>query len=240
MRADLRVFEPVFDSAWLDATKTYLAGIARVAGQARDLDVIIDRLESSVNLLSASDQHGVDVLRDRLRAERHNEFIRIVDALAGEGRPGVEHFVRSLEVAPPSPHAELVIVRDLVAATGRQWQRLRSAARRAAETATDDTLHRVRIRAKNLRYSLDTLAPVLHSSARAHVKSLAALQDHLGQVQDAFVVERWLREHGTASADSFVLGELVGIERARRAQLIDEWRGVWRRAARPRLRRWAR
>jgi CHAD domain-containing protein len=240
VRADLRVFAPVFDPPWLEVSNSRLEAVAQLAGRARDLDVIIDRLASIAPSLPAPEAFAVEALLQGLRSDRHDEMERIVAELAPTEPSAVDQLARSLTSGPLSAHAALVEIDDLVEAATRQWRKLRASARRAADAPTEDALHRVRIRTKNLRYSLDTLAPVLHPSARNHAKALAALQDHLGHIQDGTVVERWLRARGTRVADPFVAGELVGIERARREQLVDTWRAEWRRATRPRLRRWTR
>ena len=71
------------------------------------------------------------------------------------------------------------------------------------------------------------------------MKALVALQDHLGEMQDAVVIEQWLRvAHETGRGEAFVVGELVGLERARKERLRGTWRDQWKHAARPKLRRW--
>jgi len=90
-------------------------------------------------------------------------------------------------------------------------------------------------------FSSETLEPLLHSSARDHAKALVSLQDHLGAMQDAEVVERWLRGAlSNGRGDAFVVGELVGLERARKERVCATWETKWQRAARGKLRRWAR
>jgi CHAD domain-containing protein len=135
--------------------------------------------------------------------------------------------------------ADQVAIEDLVAATRRQWRRLRKSVRSAEALPSAENLHKVRVRAKTLRYSLETLEPVLDKSARRHAKSLAALQNHLGEMQDAVVIERWLRGfRDTGRGDVFLIGELVGIERAREEWFRATWRERWGRASRKRRCRW--
>jgi CHAD domain-containing protein len=142
---------------------------------------------------------------------------------------------------PLAAGADEVAIDDLVAATRRQWRRLRKSVRAAEALPSAENLHKVRVRAKTLRYSLETLEPVLDRSARRHAKALAALQGHLGEMQDAVVIERWLRDfRETGRSDAFLIGELVGIERAREEWFRATWRERWRRASRKRRHRWTR
>jgi CHAD domain-containing protein len=138
-------------------------------------------------------------------------------------------------------YADEVVVEDFVAAARRQYRRLRESVRAAEAMPNAENLHRVRVRTKRLRYSLETLEPVLHSSARAHAKALAALQDHLGEMQDADVIERWLRAARHAGGnDEFVLGELIGFELGRKAWVGATWQGRWKQASGRPSRRWSR
>ena len=239
VRAVLRVFAPLFDPGRIDAATNSLRKLARVSGQARDFDVIIDRLAALASSLPVCDRPAAEGLLARLRTERHEAFGDVLDALADDGTATAE--LAASVTSGPRFESSLVEIDDLVAATRRQWKRLRAAACAAEDAPGDDeALHLARIRVKNLRYSLDTLAPVLDKSARDHVRALAALQDHLGAIQDAVVVERWLRSQAPRSADAFVRGELLGLERARRQHLVETWAHAWKRASRKRLCRWSR
>ena len=242
VRADLRIFAKVFDGAWLDATQRQLRDLGRVVGEARDLDVIGSRLEQLAETLPEADRPGAARLLSGLQLDRGVAFERTCDALDSGGRASIVGDLVAISVRSPLAHAAgEVAIGDLVAATRHQWQRLRKSARAAKAAPTAENLHKVRVRAKTLRYSLDTLEPVLHRSARAHAKVLVELQDHLGKMQDAVVIERWLRSARAADPSiEFVVGEFIGLERARKESARSTWRDEWRRVSRKRLRRWAR
>jgi CHAD domain-containing protein len=68
-------------------------------------------------------------------------------------------------------------------------------------------------------------------------RSLAALQDALGEIHDAAVAERWLRV-ASAHVDppaSFVAGLLAAGVRGRSAAERQEWQRLWRAARRKKL-----
>jgi CHAD domain-containing protein len=100
-------------------------------------------------------------------------------------------------------------------------------------------LHRVRILAKRARYAAEAVLPVFGKRARAFARAMAAVQDVLGEHQDAVVAGEWLRAHATGTG-AFVAGELVAIERRAGEDARDEWPRVWASARRKKLRRWMR
>ncbi|HUP76388.1 MAG TPA: CHAD domain-containing protein [Acidimicrobiales bacterium] len=241
VRADLRIFAKVFEGEWLDATQRRLRDLGRMVGQTRDVDVIAGRLEQLAETLPDPDQAGAERLLARLRLDRD---VALQAVLASFATSSPELIVDELVGMAPRSRlaaaADEVDTDDLLAATRRQWKRLRKAARAAKDEPTVENLHKVRLRAKTLRYSLETLEPLFGSSADEHAKALVRLQDHLGEMQDAVVIEHWLRAaRDEDAANEFVLGEFVGLERARRESMRSSWRDEWRRASGKRLRRWA-
>lgn len=240
LRADLRIFESAFDADWLAAKTRQLRDLARIVGEVRDLDVILGRLEELGGAATMADQPAVAALVTRLRIDRGAALRRALAAIGDPNRAAVlKDFAEIAACRPLAPNADQVVIEDLVATTRRQWQRLRKSARTADAAPDEENLHRVRVRAKTLRYSLETLAPVLHNSARDHAEALITLQDHLGKMQDADVIERWLRVvRETGGHDDFVVGQLVGLERARKDSVRAQWPAQWKRASRRRLLRW--
>jgi CHAD domain-containing protein len=241
-RAVLRICASSFDPGWLEARQWQLHDLGRVVGETRDLDVMLIRLEQLSAALPESDRASVAPLLSRLRVEREAAFQRTLGVLCDRTRFSEVGDLATIATRPPlAASADEASIDDLVAATRRQWRRLRKSVRIADETPSEKNLHLVRVRAKALRYSLETLEPILHSSARAHARVLVALQDRLGEMQDADVMEGRLRVvRETGQVDAFVLGELVGFERARKAWVRGTWRDEWERASRRRLRRWSR
>jgi CHAD domain-containing protein len=57
-----------------------------------------------------------------------------------------------------------------------------------------EQLHRLRIAAKRLRYTLEFFEEVLAPQTRALIKEMKKLQDHLGDLQDAVVASELLRD----------------------------------------------
>lgn len=74
-------------------------------------------------------------------------------------------------------------------------QHLRISEAWEAATAEDPrSLHRLRVRLKQYRYSLDALAPVLPSAAQELTQRITRLQDQLGLAHDAHVLAETARD----------------------------------------------
>jgi CHAD domain-containing protein len=139
------------------------------------------------------------------------------------------------------PDAEDRLARDVLPRLARrQWRRLRSEARGLDADASDDLLHRVRIRAKRCRYAAEAAAPVIGKPARRFARAAESLQDVLGAQHDAVVAEGWLnRAQRNASArQAFVIGMLAGLERVDADAGRAGWRDAWKGLDRKKLRAW--
>jgi CHAD domain-containing protein len=101
-------------------------------------------------------------------------------------------------------------------------------------------LHRLRVRVKRARYSVDAAAGVVGRPARLLQRSLRSLQEVLGDHQDAVVAESWLRAHVPALSPSaaLVAGELVAVQRTEAERLRAEWLQAWTACTRPRAVEW--
>jgi hypothetical protein len=104
------------------------------------------------------------------------------------------------------------------------------AATRAGRTGVAADFHRLRIRCKRLRYSLEFTAGVYGGRTEPFTKKLAKLQDSLGLMQDAEVATARLLELATASPPDgggglpprtvFAMGAVAERYRAESAQLL--------------------
>ncbi len=122
----------------------------------------------------------------------------------------------------------------------RPWKELRKDVKRARRSPSDRRLHRVRIRAKQVRYAADLAEPVIGVAARRSATHAKKLQEILGDHQDAVVGEQWLRDQlgiGPPMAD-FAAGQLSADLAIRRRRARRRWRSAWKRMDRAKARRW--
>jgi CHAD domain-containing protein len=123
---------------------------------------------------------------------------------------------------------------------GGSWRQLSKAARRAERRPTDRHLHKVRIRAKQVRYAAELLSPVVGRPARSSAKAAKRLQTLLGHHQDAVVAQRWLRGQAETGPGlvGFAAGQLAADQRSRQLGARAGWVSRWRRLDRAKRRRW--
>jgi CHAD domain-containing protein len=157
---------------------------------SRDFDVLLQDLPSLAGRLTSGRSEDVEPLMldlIRLRADERRRLVR------GLQSPRFERFrvrwraslkeVASWDGRPcGGPTAGRLGLERLAAADRRV---LRHGSRITDASPAED-LHNLRKRAKELRYLLETFAPLLHpGEARGAVKELKALQDVLGTFQDS-------------------------------------------------------
>jgi CHAD domain-containing protein len=242
LRSDLRTFRDLLEPSWAIALREELRRLGAELGAVRDAEVLRDRLRGRGPRLAEGDRPAVERLvsaldrrregaRERLLlAMREPRYPALLDALVeGARTPAVLGDLGSAQAAPA-----------LRPALEAPWKHLRTAIGRVREDPSDEALHAARIRAKRVRYASEAVAPVFGRRARAFAEAAVALQDVLGEHQDAVIAASWLREAArSAPARAFVAGQLAAIEADDARDARDAWPAAWRALSRKKLRFWA-
>jgi triphosphatase len=246
LRAGLRLFADV-SPAPVDELLGELKWLAECLGAVRDLDVQIESVrtvatelrpsaEALAPLLAAFESRRATARHDMLQALNGPRYVALVSALSAvvAQSPGMW----------PGPASEPAVMTLPELVRGR-YRRFRKAARKASPTAASPDLHRARIRAKQLRYSLEFVSGVYGKRTRRLIQRIVRIQDVLGAIQDAAVMEQRLASLGQISFElpgpsAFLLGQLTQryAQQAEtsRAEVASVLRGVsarrWRRMRR--------
>lgn len=215
VRAALALFQDELP-ATLARLRPRFARVGQALGAVRDLDVQQERVARFAATLEASQREALLPLVARLerhRAAARRALLRRLDA------PGWAALLARLDRAlarlprgtPPAGRQPA-----LLDAPGRIRRRRRKLLRRATAVtpeSPDETLHELRITGKRLRYALEFHAPLLGAAVRRPCQDLVALQDLLGEHQDAVVAggqTRELAQRGTLPRQTdFLLGRLA-------------------------------
>jgi CHAD domain-containing protein len=207
-----------------------LGWLGRLLGSVRDLDVQLAGLadmdaetaEWRAGVSGDDDHDPLADLSELLHSERE---VARAQLLGGLDSMRWERLAKGLAVmAQQGPARRSVATRtpavialpELVVA---RHDKVAKAAKRARHSGVVADFHRLRIRCKRLRYSLEFASEVYEGRTTRYVRQLTAVQDELGLMQDAEVASLRLAELATGPtplppATVFVMGAVA--ERHRR------------------------
>lgn len=181
-------------AGWPAALDDELRWLARRLGAVRDWDVLQAQTAAA---LKAALPGVATPLVAQAAALRHGDDAALRSALAGARFARLT--LRLLRWANTAAEGGPTLASSAGKRLRRLHRRLFDAAAFFAALPVEQQ-HRVRIRAKRLRYALDLYAAALPAKATArYIEQLAGLQDELGALNDAAVAALLLRQLGRAA-----------------------------------------
>ena len=189
--------------------------------------------------ISADPKKQLDwILQDlELRQAYKEAHKKVVAALDGDRYLALVSALEDFVAEPPfSERAAADAGEELQARVRQSCRRVRKAtAGLDAESdpaQQDQHLHDVRIAAKRARYAAETVRPVIGAPAKAVADAMEAIQETLGDHQDAVVERRWLRDLAAraflAGENGFTFGRLHGLADARAEHDEERFADVWK------------
>jgi triphosphatase len=204
-----------------------LSWIAGVLGTVRDLDVQLDAQAAMAKPGQQDPWTELTALLGRERETARAELLTAFDSVRWErlmsGMSAMVQqgpFRRSTVTRLPAQ----VSVPDLI---GARHSAVVKAARRARRSGEAADFHRLRIRCKRLRYSLEFSAELYDGRTSRYTRRLTGLQDNLGLLQDAEVAANRLAELASGetrlpAATVFVMGGVAEQHRQEILRLLDQ------------------
>ena len=191
MRVAFRIFKPYYPKRTAKAYGKRFKAVGKVLGPLRDVDVLLEKTslyieehpENKQNLAGIWDYFGkartvfhteaIEYLNGQQFSSLQNEFENFLGSEDLSSEPKVEET------------AAFLIEKQLSKVRGfeQDWQK-----------AEYETLHRLRIAFKRLRYSIEFFEDVLGEPQHAAIVLLKQIQDHLGDLNDAHVALQMLSE----------------------------------------------
>jgi CHAD domain-containing protein len=250
LRSDLRTFSGVLDPVWVRHMNDDLTWIGTVLGRVRDVDVRTSNLAEGVAGLGAggsgfaSIQAALDGERDQAAAEaadalRSVRYLDLLDRLDAAQRSAPVLTGAALpDGLPFGPDSKASSA--LPELVGDQWRALRRKVRKAGRDPDDEALHKIRIRAKRLRYAAETAEPIVGKPAAKTARRAEAIQSVLGDLHDTVTAESWLRDQATRlePVSAFDAGVLARDQQMSRDRLRRQWTSEWARLARKKNLSW--
>lgn len=231
LRATLRASRELFDPAWVDRLRDELDWLGGALGRLRDLDVLYAYLRPRLAPLEGSGHRaGQRVLR-RLSADRARARAALNEALDS---PRYPRLLAQLETFLSQPAASALVDVSLPDVAATEWKRLRKAVQKLPGRPSADELHAVRIKVKRARYAAELARAAAGERGTRFIHQAKKLQDILGDLQDAVVIEQYLHDAIDRTEPAQALGrDLVKRQRKRRkkarAAFFEEWPKLKRR-----------
>jgi triphosphatase len=215
LRAGLKMFGEVLPAPEAEL-RSELGWLADHLGAVRDVDVQLASLTKVAAGLRPDAEAMAPVL-NAFEARRSSARAELVEALDGPRYAALVAALSAVVAQAPGSwpgRATLPAEETLPELIRKRYRRYRKATRDAHATSPSDELHRARIRAKQLRYSLEFVSDVYGKPARSLSKRIVNVQDVFGAIQDAAVMDQRLRGlgqpgHELPPSSMFVLGQLA-------------------------------
>jgi CHAD domain-containing protein len=237
-RAAARLYAGYFDpkNKQLKRFQRQLRTTGSLLGRVRDMDVALDKLKRFSESVTLSNSEQADDLerltsywqRERDKAHRrllkwldstaYSRFVSEFDAFCSTPGEAVPPFVPQ-PGNPPTPHQVRHVIPSMILARYESIRAFETLFESGVEVPIA-TLHALRIECKYMRYHLEFNEPILGSHGAELISALKALQEHLGELNDASVTVTML-EDARAHVDGPATAEYL----AQQAALIPELAG---------------
>jgi CHAD domain-containing protein len=237
-RTQLKEFRTLFDSKWSQTLRKEAKTLADALGHVRDADVVLARLQDNLSALTADDRQAAQEIVDRLQADRDAAHDRLLSALRD---PGYAQLLEDMVSAAREPLFAGGTDRSsdsLLNIAEKAFAKLKATVESFATEPSSSDLHRVRILTKRARYVTETLIPAAGTDAARFAKRASALQDVLGELQDATVAGDWLKGVAESTPAAFLAGVFAGMEVVACREATAQWRPAWDRLDRKSVTAW--
>jgi len=228
-------FKKAFPQMILQKAQTDLSRLSEQTNHLRDLDVQLSRRALYGKLLPAALHPGLEKLYKAIARERQQELAIVLKALNGVIWRRIKKEWPTLLASEASASwsnqamaamPTKTLVCRLVMKKFKQMQKMEQEDWR---TAADETLHRLRIEGKKLRYLLEFFASLFPwHELNQILEELKNLQDHLGRLNDLAVQQEKLLSHLKPDTPRLhhpqttaAIGALVAVLHQEQTQLRD-------------------
>ncbi len=202
MRSALSLLSNYYKAKTISPHMRSLRKIARVLGSVRDLDVLIDNLQTYQATLEEENRAGIQLIIDRLDQDRgyarqvlnrtlnKSDYRRFTQAYAQFLMTERAPSARPIDPEDIQPSQVRHLLPSLIydhLGTVRAYDSL-------IADADANALHALRIEFKRLRYLVSLFSDVMGTSIKDFIVELKAIQDHLGRMNDLHVAQERLCE----------------------------------------------
>lgn len=239
LRSDLRSFRALIDAQWSDTLRQELRWLGTELGTVRDLDVFIGRLGAGATRVGGAGDPSVAALIRAAREMRAIARVRLATTLRSQRYDELRERLRRAARAPRlTLAARLRADEALGPIIRKRYKRVRDAVKSLPQRPPIRQLHRIRILAKRLRYTSEAAALSAGENATRLAACAEALQDALGELNDADIACRTLRRLRRRPGLALPANALLSLELEAAARARAAWPSAWRALAAKDVRTW--
>jgi CHAD domain-containing protein len=242
LRSDLRTFRPLLDRDWAQGLRDELGWIARVLGDVRDGDVLLERLRRRADDLPAEERASAQPVLTTLQQSRDGAHATLLEMLRSDRYVALlDRLVEAANTPGFRPSAHEPAGEAIPKLVRRPWHKLAKRAKALGDEPRNEQLHEVRIRTKRVRYAAEAAAPIVGKPARSFAHAASALQDVLGDLNDSVVAAGWLDDWAHRAGDTEAArgaASLAALERSAALEQRRHWRAALDELSEPELRAW--
>jgi CHAD domain-containing protein len=234
-RSILSQFKNAFLPDVLQRARQDFSTLSELTNPLRDLDVQLQRRPLYNKLLPPSLHPGLEKLDKFITKERQKEFSVFLKSLNGAVYRRIKKEWAVLlknedqETWKSLAAAQLPVKSLVCKLVMKKFKQMQKMEQKDWKTADDETLHRLRIEGKKLRYLLEFFASLFPPQELSRIlEQLKQLQDHLGRLNDLAVQQVKLLNHLQRKSSilhhpqtTAAIGALVAILHQEQTQLRD-------------------
>jgi CHAD domain-containing protein len=249
LRSELRALDNLVAEEWREHVEDELKWLAKLLGEVRDLDILIARLRTAASNRKAheADLPALAPLFAALEARRTAAAQAVSDGVESARYRTLKKTLERAADHPPLEDAASESCRSALPLAARAaWKRLKKAAHGLRPRDPDQDFHEARKLAKRSRYTAELIAPLLgrHAShaAKEFIRLVSAVQDSLGENQDALItaleLELALKQHAEEAPFVHAAQGLLKAQRKQARTARAAFFKIWPKLDRKKRRRW--
>ena len=209
-------------------------------GDVRDVDIRLEAVSAFRDKLAEHEKAALGPLLQHLESERtqaRGRMLRTLDAKA------TREWLDALpaQLARTGAPVQSASARNAIALTvvpgliRKRYRKLHKCARQLTRQSSIKEFHKVRVRAKKLRYALEVVAPTYGKPTDGMLAALHKLQSKLGTQHDSDVIAQYLAELATHPPESFTaatlftMGRMAEMHQQGAARLSGKIEKPWRK-----------
>lgn len=231
MNSDLKTFKPLLDAEWVAHLRGELRWLIDALGAVRDCDILGAKLREVAHRHPEVDPAAAERVLHQVELRRRSSRRRLLRCLGDDRATRLFDDLVDAATSPATRRRADRPASDVMAKLVRKhWRRLDRAIDALGPHPTAKELHAIRILAKRLRYATEAVTPAVGKPARKFAKQAAAIQDALGELNDAAVAQAWLHDVADQldGPAAFAAGQMAQVLVSEAGTQDQTWRSAHR------------